>query len=56
MVYFVLLCTVIIKPSNFSWDEQTEQVSLIDWGSCCVLRIDPSGQTITTNRDGFECL
>jgi non-specific serine/threonine protein kinase len=38
-----------IKPSNLVWDEQTEQVSLIDWGSCVFAQIDPSGQTITTN-------
>lgn len=38
-----------IKPSNLVWDETTEQVSLIDWGSCVFAQIDPSGQTITTN-------
>jgi non-specific serine/threonine protein kinase len=38
-----------IKPSNLVWDEETEQVSLIDWGSCVFAQIDCSGQTITTN-------
>lgn len=38
-----------IKPSNLVWDEKTEQVSLIDWGSCVFAQIDCSGQAITTN-------
>ncbi|MFT5277083.1 MAG: non-specific serine/threonine protein kinase [Glaciecola sp.] len=38
-----------IKPSNLVWDEKTEEVSLIDWGSCVFAQIDCSGQTITTN-------
>jgi non-specific serine/threonine protein kinase len=38
-----------IKPSNLVWNADTEQVSLIDWGSCVYAQIDASGQTITTN-------
>ncbi|MBF7072780.1 protein kinase [Glaciecola sp. MH2013] len=38
-----------IKPSNLVWCAETEEVSLIDWGSCVFAQIDTRGQPITTN-------
>lgn len=38
-----------IKPSNLVWDEQTETLSLIDWGSCVFAQLDESAQPIANN-------
>ena len=38
-----------IKPSNLVWDEQTQKLSLIDWGSCVFSQLDHHGHTIANN-------
>ena len=38
-----------IKPSNLIWDEQTETLSLIDWGSCVFAQLDAQSQPIANN-------
>ncbi|WJG07669.1 protein kinase [Aliiglaciecola sp. LCG003] len=38
-----------IKPSNLVFDELTETVALIDWGSCVYAQIDEHGQYIANN-------
>ncbi|AWL11877.1 Non-specific serine/threonine protein kinase [Saliniradius amylolyticus] len=38
-----------IKPSNLVFDPQTEQVSLIDWGSSVFAQLDANGQFISTS-------
>jgi non-specific serine/threonine protein kinase len=38
-----------IKPSNLMWDEVTEQLSLVDWGSCVFAQRDTDGQPIAAN-------
>lgn len=38
-----------IKPSNVVWDEQTQTIGLIDWGSCVYAQLDESGQHINQN-------
>ena len=38
-----------IKPSNLVWDEHTEKLSLIDWGSCVFAQTDKNGHAIMNN-------
>ena len=38
-----------IKPSNLMWDENTETLSLIDWGSCVFAQLDENRQPIANN-------
>lgn len=38
-----------IKPSNLVYDETTDAVSLIDWGSSVFAQLDAQGQFISTN-------
>lgn len=38
-----------IKPSNLVWDELTQQVSLIDWGSCVFAQLGLDGQFVEDN-------
>lgn len=38
-----------IKPSNLMWDEQSEVLSLIDWGSCVFAQLDENSQPIANN-------
>jgi len=38
-----------IKPSNLMWDEQTEVLSLIDWGSCVFAQLDENAQPVVNN-------
>ncbi|WP_299263294.1 phosphotransferase [uncultured Psychrosphaera sp.] len=38
-----------IKPSNLMWDEETEVLSLIDWGSCVFAQLDENAQPIANN-------
>ena len=38
-----------IKPSNLVWDENTETLSLIDWGSCVFAQLDENNQPIANN-------
>ena len=38
-----------IKPSNLVYDETTDAVSLIDWGSSVYAQLDAQGQFISTN-------
>ena len=38
-----------IKPSNIVYDEHTEKISLIDWGSSVYAQIDSSGQFYSQN-------
>jgi non-specific serine/threonine protein kinase len=46
------LCPVVhgdIKPSNIVYDEQTGQISLVDWGSSVFAQTDEQGQYISNN-------
>lgn len=38
-----------IKPSNVVFDEETEEVGLIDWGSSVFAQLDHSGKPVSTN-------
>lgn len=38
-----------IKPSNLVWDESTESIMLIDWGSSVFAQVDENAQYIGTN-------
>lgn len=38
-----------IKPSNIVFDPQTEQIGLIDWGSCVYAQLDDQGQYLANN-------
>ncbi|CAM4293494.1 protein kinase domain-containing protein [Pseudoalteromonas ostreae] len=38
-----------IKPSNLVWDEHTQGLSLVDWGSSVYAQIDSNGEPITSN-------
>ncbi|WP_218311099.1 protein kinase domain-containing protein [Alteromonas antoniana] len=38
-----------IKPSNLVWDENTETVGLIDWGSSVFAQTDETGQYVGNN-------
>ncbi|WP_371189636.1 protein kinase domain-containing protein [Thalassotalea maritima] len=38
-----------IKPSNMVWDEATQQLQLIDWGSSVWAQVDKQGQTTANN-------
>ncbi|MBT1449538.1 protein kinase [Glaciecola sp. XM2] len=38
-----------VKPSNLVWDETTQTVSLIDWGSCVFAQIDQHRQYVAGN-------
>ena len=38
-----------IKPSNVVYDEQTKQISLIDWGSAVTAQLDIKGQSTSNN-------
>lgn len=38
-----------IKPSNLVFDEQTGQISLIDWGSCVFAQLDENGHYLSNN-------
>ncbi|NVK24835.1 MAG: protein kinase [Gammaproteobacteria bacterium] len=38
-----------IKPSNLVWDEQTNKLSLIDWGSCVFSQLDHQGNPVMNN-------
>jgi non-specific serine/threonine protein kinase len=38
-----------IKPSNLMWDEATETLSLIDWGSCVFAQLDENAQPVVNN-------
>ena len=38
-----------IKPSNLVWDEKTDALSLVDWGSSVYAQVDSYGDPITSN-------
>nr|WP_306173940.1 serine/threonine protein kinase [Pseudoalteromonas shioyasakiensis] len=38
-----------IKPSNLVWDEATQGLSLVDWGSSVYAQIDSHGDPVTSN-------
>jgi non-specific serine/threonine protein kinase len=38
-----------IKPSNLIWDEETETLSLIDWGSSVFAQLDENAQPVVNN-------
>lgn len=38
-----------IKPSNIVWDEEREQIALIDWGSSVFAQLDETGQHVANN-------
>lgn len=38
-----------IKPSNLMWDEETETLALIDWGSCVFAQLDDTGHPVMNN-------
>lgn len=38
-----------IKPSNLVWDENTKQLSLVDWGSSVYAQVDEQGNPIASN-------
>lgn len=38
-----------IKPSNLVWDEATQGLSLVDWGSSVYAQIDSDGDPVTSN-------
>ncbi|MEW9796873.1 protein kinase domain-containing protein [Alteromonas sp. CYL-A6] len=38
-----------IKPSNLVWDEDSETVRLIDWGSSVFAQVDAQGQYVANN-------
>ncbi len=38
-----------IKPSNLVWDQKTNKLSLVDWGSSVFAQVDKDGQPIATN-------
>nr|WP_211183561.1 serine/threonine protein kinase [Pseudoalteromonas arctica] len=38
-----------IKPSNLVWDETTQGLSLVDWGSSVYAQIDSNGEPISSN-------
>lgn len=38
-----------IKPSNVVFDEETQQVYLVDWGSAVTAQLDTHGQTTSNN-------
>ena len=38
-----------IKPSNIVWDEATDGLSLVDWGSSVYAQIDSYGDPVTSN-------
>lgn len=38
-----------IKPSNLMWDEHSQTLSLIDWGSCVFAQLDENQQPVVNN-------
>ncbi|MBT0587133.1 protein kinase domain-containing protein [Alteromonas oceanisediminis] len=38
-----------IKPSNIVWDDTTQTIGLIDWGSCVYAQLDETGQHVQHN-------
>ena len=38
-----------IKPSNLVWDEASDALSLVDWGSSVYAQIDSDGNPIASN-------
>lgn len=38
-----------VKPSNLVWDEETETLALIDWGSSVFAQLDENGQYVANN-------
>ena len=38
-----------IKPSNLVWDEQSDALSLVDWGSSVYAQVDSKGEPIASN-------
>ncbi len=45
-----------IKPSNIVYDEQTNKLSLVDWGSSVYAQIDAEGNPVASNfMDSYVC-